>query len=91
MVSWEHEGRKYGVPAIFHATWQPPDGRVAVVLANWTGFPRVIGVKEPRLGNEIIAHCPGFAPGPMRVAVPAGGKICADLPPWSCSAFVSLE
>ncbi len=84
VMEWEREGRAYAVPAVFHATWQAPDGRVALVLANWTDQPMAVRVCDPRIGDEVIAHCPGSASGARRLALPGG----VDLPPLSATALV---
>ena len=36
VVAWESHNRWNKMPAVFHAAWQAPDGRLGFVLANWT-------------------------------------------------------
>jgi hypothetical protein len=35
-VTWTCEDRITTMPAVMHARWRAPDGRIAVALANWT-------------------------------------------------------
>ena len=35
-MRWQHGGRDHQIPAVFHSAWRAPDGRMGVVLANWT-------------------------------------------------------
>jgi hypothetical protein len=37
---------------LFHSAWQAPDGRFAVVLANWTAQAQKAVIREPRLGDS---------------------------------------
>jgi hypothetical protein len=47
--SWTSNGRDFNIPAVFHAAWQAPDGKLAVVLANWTDEPQVLSIVDNRL------------------------------------------
>jgi len=55
-VEWEHEGRTHAVPAVAHAAWRAPDGRVAIALANWTAEGRRAAVSDSRLGQRVTVH-----------------------------------
>jgi hypothetical protein len=53
MVRWSEGNRPHEVPAVFHAAWQAPDGRPAVVLANWTRHPQEVEIHDVRLGSAV--------------------------------------
>jgi hypothetical protein len=81
-LEWEHAGRRYAVPALAHAAWQAPDGRHAVVLANWTTEPQTVRVSDGRLGAVVTVHTYGketecseveARDGRVEVTVPALG------------------
>ena len=35
-VAWTLDNEAHDIPALEHGTWQAPDGRVAIAVANWT-------------------------------------------------------
>jgi len=51
--TWEHGGKRYEVPAVAHAAWEAPDGRKALILANWTTEPRTVTIHDARLGDAV--------------------------------------
>lgn len=51
-LEWEWNGRKNAVPAIFHSAWQSPDGRIGIVLVNWTASYRRVTMRDERLNSE---------------------------------------
>ena len=51
-VEWTYNGRANRVPAVFHSAWQAPDGRMGVVLANWTAEPQTVTLHDARLQTE---------------------------------------
>lgn len=85
-VEWEYEGRKHSVDAVFHAAWQAPDGRFAVVLANWTTQDRTVSIKDARLGKGVKVHTCGREvwaetrnnAGTVTVTVPALGVVLVE-------------
>jgi hypothetical protein len=52
VVEWNDQGKVHAIPAVFHAAWETLDGRFAVMLANWTGKPRRVRLRDARLGGE---------------------------------------
>ena len=83
-VEWTHGGRSHRIPAVFHATWQAPDGRMGVVLANWTGQEQAITVVDPHLDGSLMVHVSGRELRSHSVPDPAGGAHIT-LPPLSCA------
>jgi hypothetical protein len=79
-VEWTHDKRSHRIPAVFHAAWQAPDGRVGIVLANWMGQEQTVDVADPRLAGALKLHIsgrklvsastPGTAAG-LRITLPA--------------------
>jgi len=69
---------------VFHATWQAPDSRVGVVLANWTGQEQAITVADPHLDGSLMVHVSGRELKSHSVPDPAGGS-SITLPPLSCA------
>lgn len=55
-INWQEDGIDHQIPAIFHAAWQAPDGRAALVLANWTSEPREVIIRDPRLAGAVSEH-----------------------------------
>lgn len=49
-MHWEFGGESSNAPAVFHSAWKSPQGKYAVVLANWTNTPQTVTLSEPRLG-----------------------------------------
>jgi len=85
---WEWEGRHHAVPAVAHAAWQAPDGRLGVVLANWTTAEQTARIVDPRLAgslNEVI--CASVATERERLA--QGGRLDAALPPLSIALIAT--
>jgi hypothetical protein len=52
-VHWENGREVHDIPAVFHSAWQSPDGRFAIVLANWTGDTQVVSLTDQRLGTQV--------------------------------------
>ena len=55
-MEWNYESRVHNVPAVFHGAWQAPDGRLGIVLSNWTTDVQRVTVTDPRLGDAVIQH-----------------------------------
>jgi hypothetical protein len=62
LISWEWEGKRYDVPAVFHSAWTTPDGRHGVVLANWTNKPQIVSIVDARLGPRTDTWTIGLGP-----------------------------
>jgi hypothetical protein len=79
-VRWTYEGRRHAIPAIVHRTWRAPDGRLALVAANWTAEAVRFDVDDPRFADGctwIVAGyritATGVEPGPTTLELPAFG------------------
>jgi hypothetical protein len=83
-IEWTHGKRTHRIPAVFHAAWQAPDGRVGIVLANWTDQEQVIGVSDSQLDGSLMLHISGRELTSRDVPDAAGG-IRITLPPLSCA------
>jgi hypothetical protein len=55
-VTWDFEGRRHAVPAVAHAAWQTPDGRRAIVLANWSTTEQPLVIGEPGVRGPCVLH-----------------------------------
>lgn len=82
-VEWKEQGRDHRVPAVVSATWQAPDGRFAVVLANWTNESHAVTVSEPRLGPSATVQVTAREPGTSRMES-ASSDYAITVPPLSC-------
>jgi len=83
LMSREHEGRRYEVPAVAHAAWQAPDGRFGIVLANWTTETQTVTIAEPRLGDRVAVHISGRTLERELLSV-VDSRITVDLPCLNC-------
>jgi hypothetical protein len=83
-VEWTHAGRSHRIPAVFHATWQAPDGRAGVVLANWTDREQTISVPDPHFDGSPMLHVSGRELA-SQGAPHTGGAIPITLPALSCA------
>jgi hypothetical protein len=81
-VRWSFEGKRHAIPSIFHTAWQAPDGRFAVVLANWTSRMHRVRVRDSRLGQSGIRHVVARRVSQARWRS-AGGSMEVSVPPLS--------
>jgi hypothetical protein len=84
VVHWESSGQVHQIPAVFHSAWHSPQGRLGIVLANWTKETQVVALSDSRLGpraTEII-HADEVI---SRQRVVEEGTISLSLPPLSCA------
>jgi hypothetical protein len=82
IMKWSAADRQNQIPAVFHSAWQAPDGRIAVVLANWTANSRKVVVMDSRLGPGAIRHCSADRVSREEVVV-RNNSVDAVLPPLS--------
>jgi hypothetical protein len=82
-ITWEQAGRIFRVPAVFDAAWQSPDGRLGVVLANWTEFEQDVCINDSRLGEKVNVHTSACKMSSEKIEVVAG-KLVVNVPPHSC-------
>lgn len=84
-ITWQQDTRTWQIPAVFHAAWQSPEGRVGIVLANWTEHPQPVQMADVRLGNLVTVHtsgptftsCPNIDL-PAEIIVPAHGCVLVE-------------
>jgi hypothetical protein len=50
-LRWSSGGRDHAIPAVVHRTWRAPDGRLGLVLANWSDASRRVVVEDPRFAD----------------------------------------
>ena len=90
IIQWESNGQKRAVPAVAHASWQAPDHRYGVVLANWTTESCAVVVAAPKLGKSATLHLSGKKMETSTVeASPDGFHV--TLPPLSCALIVGQD
>src|SRR6185295_18918178 len=53
-VQWQWDGLDNHVPAVFHSAWRDPQGRFAVVIANWTKEQQALTIADQRLGQKVL-------------------------------------
>ena len=83
-MRWQHDGKDHQIPAVFHAAWQAPDGRLGLVLANWTTETQEITVSDSRLGPTVTQH--GSARGlDSQTRQTSSGELSVTLPALSCT------
>ena len=56
MIEWKSNGRDHKIPAVFHTAWQAQDGRMAIVLANWTAEAQTVSIVDDRLHAALTLH-----------------------------------
>jgi O-glycosyl hydrolase len=87
IIRWQQEGREHQIPAVFHAAWQAPDGRLGIVLANWTTETQEVRVVDERLGDKVLVSV-SVDSLESRMLSSADGNFMVTLPKLS---FILLE
>ena len=81
-VKWSFTGKECDYAAVFHSAWLAPDGRHAVVLANWTRLPRQVTVYDSRFNaSELIIHSSEAAD---ELAAHKADGVSVSVPPLGC-------
>ncbi len=83
-VRWQEGGKDHQIPAVFHAAWQAPDGRIGLALANWTSEKQEVSIADPRLRGAVGEHISTGAIA-SRERTAAGDPLVVALPPLSCA------
>ena len=91
--SWASNGRDFNIPTVFHTVWQAPDGKMALVLANWTTESQSLSIKDPRFQNgEGKARFHLSGQNLMTSFIQAqNGCMELSLPGLSCALLVGVE
>jgi hypothetical protein len=87
-VHWESNRQVFDIPPVFHSAWQAPDGRLGVVLANWTSEEQRVNLSDPRLGRGVTETI-SSGKSTTRSRSVNGGKISLSIPPLSCTLLES--
>ena len=87
-VHWESNGKVYEIPAVFHSAWKDPQGRFAIVLANWTKEKQTVTLSDSRLGKQAMESISGNEVS-TRPRVVERGSLPVSLPPLSCALIES--
>ena len=87
-MRWQRAGTDHQIPAVFHAAWQAPDGRLGLVLANWTEEAQETTIVDSRLGKEARV-CISAEEASDAQYIVAGGGLEIVLPPLSCALVES--
>jgi hypothetical protein len=84
IVHWESNGQVHEIPAVFHSAWKDPQGRLGIVLANWTKGKQAVALSDSRLGKQITESIYGeeISTRPREVD---RGNLLVSLPPLSCA------
>jgi hypothetical protein len=88
-LEWEWNGRKNTVPTIFHSAWQAPDGRMGIVLVNWTASFRRVTMHDDRLNpkkgkGSLITTIYADRPPMKKILSQQEGSFRINLPPHGC-------
>ena len=78
--------RDHAVPAVVHRTWRGPDGRLGIVLANWTDEAQSFDVDDARFaeGCRWIESA-----GSVGTSDVPAGRIALRLAPHASGALVT--
>ncbi len=89
-IEWTLDAEANNVPAVETGTWQAPDGRIAVALANWTDQDQPVTVDlQGYEGRHIRLHL--SAAGMVEevaIDAPQDGLTPLTLPPHACALLV---
>jgi hypothetical protein len=83
-VHWETGRQVNDIPAVFHSAWQSPQGRLGIVLANWTTDTQAITVIDSRLGTQVVESRSAETVKTASRQVD-GGTLPVTLVPLSCT------
>jgi hypothetical protein len=87
-VRWLSAGIEHRIPAVFHAVWQAPSGRLGAVFANWTNAAQAFTVADHRLGSTAVLTVSGRRMD-SRTMAPQAGRLDVTLPPLACAVIES--
>ena len=85
-VEWSWGEKNNSLDAVFSAAWQSPEGRLGVVLANWTADEREVTVFENRLetSSELTVYMAGEKVESYKTAYD-GTSLSLKIPPFGCA------
>jgi hypothetical protein len=88
-VAWTLGPEAHSIPALEHATWQAPDGRTAVALANWTDRAQAAVLDLAVFGGQ---------PGRLHVSsqgvvtsrqITLGRDVAVSIPAGACALLIA--
>jgi hypothetical protein len=82
--SWIEADRRSSIPVVFHSAWHNPEGKFAIVAANWTSEAQTFRVQDERLGrrcSETLSEAKSVA---TRVREAGSGALQVSLPALAC-------
>jgi hypothetical protein len=83
VVRWQDGGHDHQIAAVFHEAWLAPDGRLGLVLANWTPVAQTVHILDPRLPGVVAEHF--CAPGIQTFERPLTEEgLTLTVPPLGC-------
>ncbi len=88
VIHWESNRQVYDIPSVFHSAWHSPQGRLGIVLANWTNDTQVVALSDARLTTRVTESVSANEVSSRRREVDRG-KITLSLPPLSCALLES--
>jgi hypothetical protein len=89
--TWESNSRVNRIPAVFHAAWEAPDGRLGIALANWTSAPQRLFLSDPRFGKSVLIHLiGGRKKPPRRLQRNSNQPLTLSIPAWGCCLVESM-
>jgi len=83
-IRWQWGGRDHQIPAVFHSAWKSPQGRLGIVLANWTTEPQTVSVVDSRLNHQAVVSI-SSKELKSRVSLADHTDLKVSLPPLSCA------
>ena len=84
VMTWEYNDRTHEVPAVPNAAWQSPDGRLGLILANWTTAAQTVAITDDRLGYNVTVHVCG-PKLEQAIRSVTDGRLTVSLPSLSCA------
>jgi len=87
-MRWQHGGRDHQIPAVFHSAWRAPDGRLGLVLANWTTEAQQMRARDARLSVPVRQYVSGAERICETEGASDSGEVIIELPALSCALLV---
>jgi hypothetical protein len=89
-ITWTCDAHVATLPAVFHARWRAPDGRIALALANWNGDEQVVRTEVPLVrGAGYRYHVQADALSVVEYG--AGGSLSLAVPPRGVALLEAAE
>ena len=86
-MRWHSDAGEHRIPSVFHSAWEAPDGRLGVVIANWTASEQKVCVRDERLTGPANLVAIGRQLTSTPVDVPEDGQ-AVPVPPLGCALLI---